>query len=208
MAARYARGGAGISSKCGASWQFVAPAALGASTITTWLEAQTVFTAIRVRVLVAVALTMISRGVSAQAGQSVARFDTAAILASARPEIAAANAAWLPGLKQQNAAAIVAPYADTGLFIQADGSVIRGRAAIAKMYVDRFPRMQGIRDGAVVQDGLAVVGPGLIYEWGHGWLELAARAPGGPPVRSGGTYLTVWQRATDGHWRITRNLTF
>ncbi len=162
------------------------------------------------RVLLAAGLAFgtMGRGVSAQAGSSAARLDTAAILASARPEIAAANAAWLPGLEQRNAAAIVAPYADSGLFIQADGSVVRGRAAIAKMYVDRFPRIQGIRGGAVVQDGLAVVGPGLIYEWGHGWLELAPRTPGGPPVRTGGPYLTVWQRAADGHWRIIRNLTF
>jgi uncharacterized protein (TIGR02246 family) len=162
------------------------------------------------RLLVAAGLAVVTIGrvVSAQAGASAARLDTAAILASARPEIAAANAAWLPGLKQRNAAASVAPYADSGLFVLADGSVVRGRAAIAKMYVDRFPRIQGIRDGAVVQDGLAVVGPGLIYEWGHGWLERASRTPGEPPVRTGGPYLTVWQRATDGHWRIIRNLTF
>jgi ketosteroid isomerase-like protein len=161
----------------------------------------------RILLTVGLALGTISRGVSGQAGASAAKLDTAAILASARPEIEAANAAWLPGLKQQNATAIVAPYADSGLFIQADGSVIRGRAAIAKMYVDRFPRMKGIRDGGIVQDGMAVVGPTLIYEWGHGWLELAPTTPGGPPVRSGGRYLTVWQRATDGHWHIIRNLT-
>src|SRR5690242_8466691 len=115
----------------------------------------------RLRVLLAACLTLgtTSRGALAQAASKGAAFDTAAVLASARPEIAAANAAWLPGLEQRNAAAIVAPYADSGLFIQADGSVIRGRAAIAKLYTDRFPRLQGIRDGAVVQDGLAVVGP-------------------------------------------------
>jgi len=27
-------------------------------------------------------------------------------------------------------------------------------------------------------------------------------------VRSGGKYLTVWKRQTDGHWRITRNIAF
>lgn len=156
----------------------------------------------------ALAFGTIARGVSAQTGSGATRLDTAAILASARPEIAAANAAWLPGLRARNAAAIAAPYADSGLFIQADGLVIRGRAAIAKLYEDRFPRIQGIQGGAIVQDGVAVVGPGLVYEWGHGWLELAPRTPGGPPVRSGGPYLTIWQRATDGHWRIIRNLTF
>jgi ketosteroid isomerase-like protein len=29
---------------------------------------------------------------------------------------------------------------------------------------------------------------------------------GGAPARSGGAYLTVWQREPDGHWRIVRNL--
>ena len=51
------------------------------------------------------------------------RLDTAEILASARPEIEAANAAWLPGLRQHDAKSIAAPYADSGLFIAGDGTV-------------------------------------------------------------------------------------
>ena len=162
------------------------------------------------RILFAVGWLLITwaSDVVAQAGVTTASVDTTAILASARHDIEAANAAWLPGLKQRNAAAIAEPYADGGLFILADGTVIRGRAAVAKMYEDRFPRMQDIRDGAIVQDGLAVVSATIIYEWGHGWLELGPRSPGGPPVRSGGPYLTIWQRMSDGHWRIIRNLTF
>jgi ketosteroid isomerase-like protein len=161
----------------------------------------------RILLVTGVALGAMTRALSGQVGSAAAKLDTAAILKSARPEIDAANAAWLPGLRQHNADAIVAPYADSGLFIQADGSVIRGRAAIAKMYVDRFSRMKEIRAGGIAQDGMTVVGPTLIYEWGHGWLELAPTIPGGPPVRSGGRYLTVWQRAADGHWQIIRNLT-
>ncbi|HSQ29125.1 MAG TPA: DUF4440 domain-containing protein [Gemmatimonadaceae bacterium] len=144
------------------------------------------------------------------AAADVARepLDTAAILASARPEIDAANAAWLPGLQRRDAAAIAAAYADSGLFIAGDGTVTRGRAAVARMYAARFPRLRPIRAGAVVQDGLSVLGPTRIAEWGHAWLELAPERDGGPPGRSGGTYLTVWQREADGHWRIVRNLAF
>jgi uncharacterized protein (TIGR02246 family) len=147
------------------------------------------------------------RAVDAQPSAQRARLDTAAILASARPEIEAANAAWLPGLKQRDAAAIAAPYADSGLFIATDGTVVRGRAAVAAMYVARFPRLGVIRSGGIVQGGVAVAGPALVYEWGQGCLELEP-ASGGAPTRSGGTYLTVWQRGADGHWRIVRNLTF
>lgn len=137
-----------------------------------------------------------------------APLDSVAILASARPEIEAANAAWIPGMRQRDAAMITAAYADSGLFIAANGTVTRGRAAITAMYQSTFPRLREIRDGGVVTDGLAVASPTLIYEWGHAWVEMASATPGAPAVRGGGSYLTVWQRQSDGHWRIVRNLSF
>ena len=136
------------------------------------------------------------------------QFDTAAILASARPDIEAANAAWLPGLRRHDAAMIAAAYADSGLFIAADGTVTRGRAAVAQLYAARFPHLRTIRGGGVVQDGLTVISATHIVEWGHAWIDQDAASGTGPPVRSGGAYLTVWDRGADGHWRITRNLTF
>jgi uncharacterized protein (TIGR02246 family) len=149
-----------------------------------------------------------ARQLPSQAAPPSVRIDTAAVLASARPEVEAANAAWLPGLKSHDAAAVAAAYADSGLFILPDGSVIRGRAAVAAMYSARFQRQRPIRAGGIIQDGISVAGPALVFEWGHGWVEMEPQAAGGPPVRSGGTYLTVWQRSADGHWRIVRNLSF
>ena len=136
------------------------------------------------------------------------RLDTAAILASARPEIEAANAAWLPGLRQHDAKSIAAPYADSGLFIAADGTVTRGRDAVTRMYEARFPRLRPIRAGGIAQDGLTVLAPTRIIEWGRGWLEMEPERAGAPPVRSGGSYVTVWERQADGHWRIVRNMAF
>ena len=136
------------------------------------------------------------------------RLDTAAILASARPEIEAANAAWLPGLRQHDAKAIAAPYADSGLFIAGNGAVTRGRDAVARMYEARFPKLRPIRAGGIAQDGLAVLAPTRILEWGRGWLEMEPERAGAPPVKSGGSYVTVWERQPDGHWRIVRNMAF
>jgi uncharacterized protein (TIGR02246 family) len=136
------------------------------------------------------------------------RLDTAAILASARPEIEAANAAWLPGLKQHDAKSIAAPYADSGLFIAGNGTVTRGRDAVARMYEARFPKLRPIRAGGIVQDGLTVLAPTRIIEWGRGWLEMDPERAGAPTVRSGGSYVTVWERQADGHWRIVRNMAF
>ena len=111
--------------------------------------------------------------------------DTAALLASARPQIEAANAAWLPGLRNRDAKAIVDAYADSGVFVTTQGEAIRGRDAIARMYESRFPLLGAILGGEVVQEGMAVVGD-RIYEWGHASLEMAGRAPGDPRRRSGG----------------------
>lgn len=141
------------------------------------------------------------------AGRKRVPLDTAAILASARPDIEAANAAWLPGLRKRDAAMIAAPYVDSALFIAADGTVTRGRAAVARLYAARFPHLGTIRDGGVVQDGLTVISPTRIVEWGHAWIDQDPAHGTGPPVRGGGAYLTVWNREADGHWRITRNLT-
>jgi uncharacterized protein (TIGR02246 family) len=161
------------------------------------------------RILLLFAITSVAllpgRALSAQTATAL---DTSHILASARPEIDAANAAWLPGLRKHDAQVIAAAYADSGLFISRDGTVTRGRAAIARMYAARFPQLHDIRAGAVVQGGLTVLGPTRIAEWGQAWLELAPDTKGKAPTRSGGTYLTVWQRDTDGHWRIVRNLAF
>ena len=136
------------------------------------------------------------------------RLDTAAILATARPEIEAANSAWLPGLRQHDAKSIAAPYADSGLFIAGDGTVTRGRAAVARMYEARFPKLRPIRAGGIVQDGLTVLAPTRIAEWGHGWLEMDPESAGATSARSGGSYVTIWERQADGHWRIVRNMAF
>jgi|GEM_PF-219736 len=142
------------------------------------------------------------------ASTASAQLDTAAILAGARPDIDAANDAWLPGLQHHDAASIAEAYSDSGLFIPAHGPVRRGRAAIAQLYASRFPHQLPIRGGGVVTDGIQVLSATRIVEWGHAWVDVASDHGTGPSARSGGQYLTVWVREGDGHWRISRNLTF
>lgn len=146
------------------------------------------------------------RPAAAPVAAPAAALDTAVILAEARPQIDAANAAWIPGLRNRDAEAIAAAYSDSGVFIGPDGSVTRGREAVARLYDARFPRLTRILDGRVEQEGMTVESPTRIYEWGRAWLTMEARTPGDAPVRSGGAYLTVWHRESDGHWRIEWNL--
>jgi uncharacterized protein (TIGR02246 family) len=168
------------------------------------IQSRLVRTAQRARIVVALAVggaPLVASSLGAQAA-----FDTAAVLASARPDIAAGNAAWLPGLKKKDARAITAAFADSAIFITADGTTIRGRAAITRMYENRFPALGKIVRGEVVSEGLVAIKQDLVYEWGRATLEMASASPGGPPRRGGGAYLTVWKRSANGHWLIVRNL--
>ena len=129
----------------------------------------------------------------------------AALVASARPTIDAADNEWLPAMQAHDAAKIAAPYARDALFILADGKTVRGQGAIREMYQAGFRKPGKIVSGRLVQDGLVAAGS-LIYEWGH--ARLVIDRGNGKPAVSAGKYLTVWQRDPSGRWQIIRNLVF
>jgi uncharacterized protein (TIGR02246 family) len=129
----------------------------------------------------------------------------AALKASARPTIDHANGDWVRALKAGDAAAIAAAYADDGLFVQPDGSVVVGRDKVRDLYAASAGRRASIVDGGIQTQGLSCGGSDLLYEWGRGWLRV--RGTDGAPVERGGPYLTVWKRV-GGDWKIVRNLAF
>ena len=155
----------------------------------------------RIFSLIAV-LAVAAPALRAQAAPA-ATVDTAAVLRAARPTIDSANAAWLPAMQRQDAAAVAEPYTDSAVFVTGTGETVVGRAAVARLMQQRFARGRVI-GGELVQDGLTLQDD-FIYEWGHATIEMQPAA-GGAPVRGRGHYLTVWHRDTSGRWRIVRNL--
>lgn len=127
-------------------------------------------------------------------------------LSEAKPVIEAANANWAPAMRARNAGRVAAAYAEDGVYVGPDGSVIAGRAAFEASLRGKLSSMPPVTGGSITQDGLQSIQPGLIYEWGHGALELTT--PSGEKRLSGGRYLSVWRRGDDGVWRIARNLSF
>jgi uncharacterized protein (TIGR02246 family) len=113
-----------------------------------------------------------------------------------------ANADWATAVKTGDAAAIAAPYADDAVFVLGDGTCRKGRAEIEKMYRDGFER-GGVATSARIDSKKLVVDGDLAYESGYGQI---GRTKSGKAVTSGGRYLTVWQRASDGAWTIIRNI--
>lgn len=113
-----------------------------------------------------------------------------------------ANADWAAAVKTGDAAAIAAPYAEDALFVLADGTCIRGRAEIEKLYRVGFER-RGVAAAAKIDSKTLIVDGDLAYESGYGEVR---RAKDGSTA--GGRYLTIWQRTADGDWKIIRNLVF
>jgi len=126
--------------------------------------------------------------------------------AATDPALAAAvsktNSDWESAMKKGDAAKIAAPYEAEAIFVSADGTCTRGRAAIEQMYRDRFAN-QGLAIATHIESRKLVQDGDYAYEWGYGETTGNRLAK---MVTSGGRYLTVWRRGPDGRWKILRNV--
>ncbi|HET7453502.1 MAG TPA: SgcJ/EcaC family oxidoreductase [Thermoanaerobaculia bacterium] len=116
--------------------------------------------------------------------------------------IAAANSEWGPAMQAGEIDPIVRAYLADGVFVTVDGSSIRGKAAIAAFYRERF-RRNGRALGTKIAPRRVVLDGDLAYEWGSGEVTVSKD---GKLSTSGGPYLTVWRRQPDGDWKILRNV--
>jgi conserved hypothetical protein len=113
-----------------------------------------------------------------------------------------ANSEWAAAMKTGDAAVIVAPYTDNAVFIGFDGTCTQGRTEIEKMYRARFDRA-GLANSTKIDSKRLVVDGDLAYE--SGYAEIGSLKDGKLST-NGGRFLTVWQRQTDGDWKILRNV--
>jgi len=113
-----------------------------------------------------------------------------------------ANSEFIVAMKTGDAPTIAAPYAEDASFITIDGACVRGRTEIEKMYRDRFAR-SGLARSTKINSKKLVVDNDLAYESGDG--EIGLIKDGKLSVYRG-RFLTVWQRQTNGEWKILRNV--
>ena len=113
-----------------------------------------------------------------------------------------ANSEFIVAMKTGDAATIAAPYTEDASFITIDGACVQGRTEIEKMYRDRFVR-SGVAHSVKINSKKLVVDNNLAYESGYGEIGLLKD---GKLSISGGRFLTVWQRQTNGDWKILRNV--
>ena len=113
-----------------------------------------------------------------------------------------ANSEFLTATKTGDAATIAAPYADNAVFIQADGTCIQGHAEIEKMYRTRFEQ-SGPPNSSKLDSKNVILDGNVAYESGNAEITVVKE---GKPVTRASHYLTIWQRAADGEWKIVRNI--
>jgi uncharacterized protein (TIGR02246 family) len=113
-----------------------------------------------------------------------------------------ANSEFIVAMKTGDAATIAAPYTENASFFTIDGACIQGRTEIEKMYRDRFAR-SGLAHSTTINSKKLVVDGDLAYESGYG--EIGVLKDGKLSV-NGGRFLTVWQRQSNGDWKILRNV--
>lgn len=118
---------------------------------------------------------------------------------AARAGIEAGNQAWIDGVKTGDVARIIATYADNSVDCGPSGACIEGRAQIGQHMQAEYAKLGRATSASVSSWGSTQSG-NFVYEWG----QAQASFTGGKNIVD--KYLTVWQRQTDGSWKIFRNL--
>jgi ketosteroid isomerase-like protein len=89
-------------------------------------------------------------------------------------------------------------FAEDGMELQADGTIVRGHAAIRGMMAPSLAKVKIAWHPVVVQPA-----PSGDMGFTSGPYEVTVPVEGGAPkVVSHGTFMTVWKRAPDGTWKV------
>jgi uncharacterized protein (TIGR02246 family) len=117
---------------------------------------------------------------------------------SVRSAIAARNAEFARAIKVKDAAAITHLFTEDGLLIVPGGGFVKGWQALQPLWADRLSKASFL-DGSVTTELLDVKGDIAVEAARFQWTIQRGDSP--PVVRTGRA-LTVWQRGTDGSWRM------
>jgi uncharacterized protein (TIGR02246 family) len=116
-----------------------------------------------------------------------------------RKAIDAGNAKYIDAFSRSDAGALSGLYDETGSRFSPKGVVVRGRPAIAQSVAEFMKSVTGpIKVSIETQDLWAV--DDLVYETGK--YTYTFTPPGKSETQTGGHYVTIWKRQSDGGWKI------
>jgi ketosteroid isomerase-like protein len=90
-------------------------------------------------------------------------------------------------------------YTEDAIILPPNAPTVRGRAAIEEFFRS-FPDITNFNVKAVEIDGCGD------YAWSYGEYSMTLSPPDTSPVNDTGKYIEVWQRQSDGAWKVTRDI--
>lgn len=121
--------------------------------------------------------------------------------ASVRAGIEANAAAWSAAANRGDMAAVAALYTEDAILLPPNAASVRGRQSIQRFFEGfRAVSPSNVR---LFPDEITACG-NTAYELGR--YEMTLNPPGAAPINDRGKYIVVWQRQSDGSWRISRDI--
>jgi uncharacterized protein (TIGR02246 family) len=111
--------------------------------------------------------------------------------------VEAANAKMIADYAAGNANAIAEAYAEDGMMLPPDATVVSGREAIAALWKSWID--QGLKDLTLKTTKIESAGD-LAYEIGD--FSLQVTGEDGKMTTAPGNYVVVWKKGSDGAWRL------
>ncbi len=112
---------------------------------------------------------------------------------------AAANRIWA-GVAANDAAAVLAEYADDAMLLGTGMATVRGKSAITEQLTGAFT-VVSFRDVVGTATDIMVSGDLGVETGTYSWTIVPASGAAVPDV---GKYVHVWKRQTNGAWKVVR----
>jgi len=114
-----------------------------------------------------------------------------------RKSIEEANTKYSDAIQKNNLADAVALYTDDATMVPPDGELIKGKQAIEELYKKFF--QMGMKE--IVLTTIEVGGSGgTVYEIGK--TRVRIQPEGQAAILDSTKYLVIWNRQTDGTWKV------
>lgn len=148
-------------------------------------------------------LLLVSLIACAGIARAQAPAQSSAIDPEIRKAIDAGNAKYADAFAKSDAGALAGLYDESGSRFSPNGVVVRGRPAIAQNVAGFMKSVTGPIKVHIETQDLWLVDD-LAYETGK--YTYTFTPPGKTETQTGGHYVTVWKRQTDGDWKIMADM--
>jgi uncharacterized protein (TIGR02246 family) len=152
--------------------------------------------------LTAVASLACAGSDSAPADSQVAQAGGVAETATVQRAIDSSLAVFMDAAKRSDAATMAGIFAEDGMAMMPGNKAAVGRPNVEKAMAAMF-RVMSLPELTIKTTHLVVSGD---YAIETGTYDQTAKPTNGSPTRDVGKYVTVWQRQSDGSWKIARDI--